>query len=75
MTETGASTTTGLAASIRIVLVVLGVTALIALSFAVGRATMGSTGHASNDVRPIVVHPVVTPASQGAVVCHLRGPC
>jgi hypothetical protein len=67
--------TTGFTASIRIVLIVLGVAALIALSFALGRATMGSGGHASNDVRPAVVHPVVAPASQGVVVCHLRGPC
>jgi hypothetical protein len=68
-------TATGFPVWTRIVLVALAVAALIALSFVLGRATMGHSGHALNDVRPAVVHPVVAPGDRAPVVCHIRGAC
>lgn len=60
---------------VRIVGVVFAVVALLALSFALGRVTMGHTGHSTTIVRPLVT-PVNAPASiHAGSVCHLRGPC
>ncbi|MGH8862135.1 MAG: hypothetical protein ACRDVG_13040 [Jatrophihabitantaceae bacterium] len=57
----------------RIVLTSFAIVALIALSFAVGRATMGHTGSTTT----LTHHANVAPGGQviPQPVCHLRGPC
>jgi hypothetical protein len=62
--------------SVRIVAATFAVLALLALSFVLGRVTMGNAGHSST-IRPVVVIPA-NPAAGGShtlPVCHLRGPC
>jgi hypothetical protein len=59
----------------RIVVVTLALAALIALSFGLGRVTMGHAGHSPSVVGPAVVQPVNAPAGHAPAQCHLHGPC
>jgi hypothetical protein len=62
----------------RYVAVIFAATALLALSFALGRVTIGHTGHSTTVVPPAVVQPVAPVSPAGGplpVGCHLRGPC
>jgi hypothetical protein len=59
---------------IRIVAIAFTFGALLALSFVLGRTTMGDSGHSTPDVRPAIVAPANPPSVQ-APVCQLRGPC
>jgi hypothetical protein len=59
----------------RIALYALVIVALLALSFLLGRATMGHAGTTTTVIRPATVQSVVPPVSAGQPPCHLRGPC
>jgi hypothetical protein len=59
----------------RIVAVTFGVLVLIALSFALGRVTMGDTGHAPAPDRPAVVQPAGPAGGDAATVCQPHRPC
>jgi hypothetical protein len=60
---------------VRIVGVIVAVVALLALSFALGRATMSHVEHTTTIVRPVVVTPANPSAANPLPVCHLHGPC
>lgn len=62
-----------LARWVQVSVVILGLVALAALSFAIGRATMGHDGTTSTVVRPAVVQPVAHPYPQP--ICRGVGPC
>ena len=59
----------------RIALYALVIVALLALSFVLGRATMGHAGTTTTVIRPATVQSVVPHTGVVQAPCHLRGPC
>jgi hypothetical protein len=70
-----ALTSTRFARWTRIVAVTFGVLVLVALSFTLGRVTMGDTGHAPAPDRPAVMQPAGQGGGEAATVCQPRRPC
>jgi hypothetical protein len=59
----------------RIAVYALVIVALLALSFVLGRATMGHAGTTTTVIRPATVQSVGPNTGVAPAPCHLRGPC
>jgi hypothetical protein len=60
---------------IRVVAVGFVVVTLLALSFVLGRTTMGHVAHETTNNEPAVVGPVVPPVAVAPADCHIGRPC
>jgi hypothetical protein len=60
---------------IRLAAVTLAVTALLALSFVLGRVSIGSTSTSTTIPRPAVTQPAGAGVAVSTTGCHIHQPC